>query len=102
MADATVGDIISEQQQMRKGVRAHIRAVRPVMDTNSALADVRVKQRYGDTGSYRAVEASVSNAGYAYLHASGRAFRFKIRIPSGTTWSYAKGIDVIGRRAGRK
>ena len=101
-AEITVGDVVSQQMQVPGMRRAFIRSARPVINTASAVMDLRRRNRPGDTGSYLSAEVSQTSSGYCHFHAAGRLFRFKIRVPSGTTWSYAKAIDVQANRAGTK
>jgi hypothetical protein len=102
MAEMTVGDIVSQQTQKAGGRRAIVRSARPIADTNDVVMDLRTRQRPGDVGSYLPSEVSMTSSGYCHFHKAGRLFRFKVRIPSGSTWSYAKAIDVEANRAGKQ
>lgn len=101
-AELDVGNILSDAQERPGNRRAMIQTVRPIINTPSAVMNLGWRERLGDTRQWLASESSIQTSGNCYFHKDGRLFRFRVRAPSGTTWSYAKGIDVIARRAGRK
>ena len=98
--DIDIGNALSAQMQMEGNRRAVIRSARLVGDTTSAVMNLRYKGATGNTGAWLASEVSQRSSGNFYFHRSGRIFRFRVRIPSSTTWSYARGIDITARRSG--
>ena len=80
--------------------RASIRAIRPVIDTTSAVMDLRYKGALGNTGAWLSVESPQTGSGNCYFHKDSRIFRIKVRVPSSTTWTYGKGVNVDARITG--
>ena len=100
--EATIGDVVSAERQQAGNRRGLIRAVRPDIDTSSAVMNIRNRQRLADTGTWLAADVSMQSSGFCYFKKSGRLFRFRLSVPSGASWSYAKNIDVVANRGGWK
>ena len=100
--EIAIGNALSEQQQKPGNRRAFIRTVRPDIDTSAAVMNVRSRERLADTPAWLPTEVPMTTSGNCYFHKGGRLFRFRVRVPSTTTWNYAKGIDVYANRGGLK
>jgi hypothetical protein len=91
-ATITLGDL-----EMFKGRRADMRWVRPETDAVSGMTlTLSYKQRLGDSltnDSY----TSLTTSGDMPVRTSGRYVRPKLVYAAGTTWTYAKGLDLTAK-----
>lgn len=92
---------LQSPEQSGDGKRLFVRSVRPVTDAQSVYASVGYRDTEQAAVSYGA-EAAVNSIGECPQRVSTRYARAKVRIPAGTAWTYAKGVepDVVfeGRR----
>lgn len=100
--ERTIGDMVAAMMQRSGNRRAMVRGARPFIDTSSATMNIRKRQRMADTGSWMGTDVAMSSAGMCYFHRSGRLFRFRVNVPSGTTWSFMSGLDVDAKMGGVK
>ena len=80
------------------GLRANITGVRPIVDA-AATVTVKARERLADTESETSSSSMVSS-GINPVRKSGRYIRANIKVPSGTTFTHAQGIDLVASRAG--
>lgn len=88
-------------RQLADGRRALVRSVRPVVDSSAALARVGKRERLADTRIWSA-ESAMEISGECPLRSSGRYHRFRVRLPAGTTWTHAQGVEVTAAGQGRR
>jgi len=80
------------------GVRTNIQGIRPIVDAVSTVT-VKTRERLADTEIESSSSTMVDN-GINPVRQSGRYIRANVKIPSGTTFNHAQGIDIIGSKAG--
>lgn len=96
-ATLTLNDI-----EMFPGQRADVWSVRPDIDCTSGLTvTLTGKTRLADAGTAYS-STTLQTSGDMPIRASGRYLRPNIAIAAGTTWTHAKGLNLVGQRgAGR-
>ena len=82
------------------GLRANITGVRPIVDATATLT-VKSRERLADSESATS-SVSMVNSGINPVRKSGRYVRANVKVPSGTTFTHAQGIDLIASRAGTR
>lgn len=87
--------------QLIPGRRAHVREIRPLVDTPSALARVRQRDRLADGGVW-GVEAAMQASGICPVRSGGRYHRFRLRMPAATEWNHALGVEVTAAQGGMR
>lgn len=70
-----------------------VRSVAPVSDAATAYIKVGKRQHLNEAISY-SDETAISARGYAPQRVNGRFLTGRLRIPAGTVWTYARGLDV--------
>ena len=80
------------------GMRANITGVRPIVDAEATLT-VKARERLADTESETS-SVSMRDSGINPVRKSGRYIRANVKVPSGTTFTHAQGIDLVASRAG--
>ena len=80
------------------GLRANVTGVRPIVDAVSTLT-VKTRERIADDET--ASSTVTQNAsGLNPVRKSGRYIRANVKIPAGTTFTHAQGVDFIASQAG--
>ena len=82
------------------GMRANITGVRPIVDATATLT-VKARERLADTESETS-SVSMRDSGINPVRKSGRYIRANVKVPSGTTFTHAQGIDLVASRAGTR
>ena len=80
------------------GQRANITGVRPIVDAISTLT-VKTKERIADDET-ASVSVSQNSSGLNPVRKSGRYIRANVKIPAGTNFTHAQGVDFIAAKAG--
>ena len=80
------------------GMRANITGVRPIVDAAATLT-VKARERLAATESETS-SVSMRDSGINPVRKSGRYIRANVKVPSGTTFTHAQGIDLVASRAG--
>lgn len=83
------------------GTRTFVRDVAPVGDASAANMSVRYRDRLIDS-LLTSGETQIGVRGYAPQRVNARFNTVRARIPSGSTWSYLRGVDVNGRAGGSR
>lgn len=79
------------------GKRADIRAIRPDIDATSGISlSLAAKQRLGDSAT-TFTASTLQASGDMPIRASGRYSRLTVTVAAGTTWTHAKGYEVVAR-----
>jgi hypothetical protein len=93
-------EIETREQEIFPGLRANITGIRPIVD---ATANVTVKTRDKLADSITTSSSSTSNtSGISPVRQSGRYFRANVKIPAGTVWNHAQGIDLKASQGGER
>lgn len=82
------------------GYRTFVNGLIPMTDAADAAISVSMRDNLNETATYGA-ESTLDIDGYASVLEDGRYLRGKLRIPSGSTWTYTTGIVPDARRVGR-
>ena len=82
------------------GLRANITGVRPIVDAVSTLT-VKTRERVADDETSSS-SVTQNASGLNPVRKSGRYIRANVKIPAGTTFSHAQGVDFIARQAGTR
>ena len=82
------------------GLRTNITGVRPIVDADATLT-VKTRERLADSESASS-SVSMRDSGINPVRKSGRYIRANVKVPSGTTFTHAQGIDLIASRAGTR
>lgn len=82
-----------------QGRRSLITNVRPLSDTDQAMASVLSRERFADSVITTNTSSMQSN-GDCPLLSEGRYHRSRITIPAGTDWTYATALDIDAQDAG--
>jgi hypothetical protein len=80
------------------GVKTKITGVRPIIDSSSNVI-IKTRDRLADSVTSSS-SVTINSTGIAPVRQSGRYFKINVKIPSGTTFTHAQGIDVIASQAG--
>ena len=80
------------------GFRTNITGIRPIVDATATLT-VKARERLADDES-ESSSVSMRNSGINPVRKSGRYIRANVKVPSGTTFTHAQGIDLVASRAG--
>ena len=82
------------------GARTNIQGVRPIVDA-TATVTVKTRERLADDES-ESTSVSMRDSGINPVRKSGRYIRANVKVPSGTTFTHAQGIDIVASRAGTR
>ena len=77
-----------------------IRALAPVVDTDSALLSIGRRRTRGVSPSWTDERGVSSRSGKMRTVSRARYQRIRMRIPEGTVWTQAQGVDVVSTLAG--
>ena len=80
------------------GARTNIQGVRPIVDAVSTVT-VKTRERLADTET-ESSSSTMVDSGINPVRQSGRYIRANVKIPSGTTFNHAQGIDLVASKAG--
>jgi hypothetical protein len=82
------------------GLRTNIIGVRPIVDADATLT-VKTRERLADTESETS-SVSMRDSGINPVRKSGRYIRANVKVPSGTIFTHAQGVDFVASRAGTR
>ena len=82
------------------GLRTNITGVRPIVDADATLT-VKTRERLADTESETS-SVSMRDSGINPVRKSGRYVRANVKVPSGTIFTHAQGVDFVASRAGTR
>ena len=78
--------------------RANIQQIRPIVDAEATVT-IKTRDRLADTAT-ESSSVSMNSSGINPVRQSGRYFRANVKVPSGTLFTHAQGIDIIASKAG--
>ena len=79
-------------EQSGNGSRFFVRGFRPITDAATCYGTVSGRESQQATATYNS-ETLINTQGFIPQRLSTRYARGKLRIPAGTTWTYATGIE---------
>lgn len=89
----------SPEGDIGEGKNTFVRQVMPISDTPSAYMSIKHRRRLQDAQSQTA-EKTINANGYCNLRLDSRFMQGSLRIPAGTAWTYARGVDVEATPSG--
>lgn len=72
--------------------RRTVRSVRPETDASSVFSSLLTRERLADNPATSA-EVAMDSRGIAYHRTDARLFKYRNRIPAGTTWTFSIGVE---------
>jgi hypothetical protein len=81
--------------------RYFVREQRPVTDASTVYGSMTVRARIADTAAY-SDESAMNDVGFCPHDNDTRMSRFRLRIPAGTTWTFAVGTEPVAINTGRQ
>jgi len=91
-------EIETSELELFPGLRSNITGVRPIVDA-AATVTLKTRERLADSKTESSSSSMVSS-GINPVRESGRYVRANIKVPSGTIFTHAEGIDLIATKAG--
>ena len=76
-----------------EGRRAFVSGFRPVVDAEGLYGQIGGKATHGEARTWTAEAAQVASNGLIPGRKDARLHRFRVRIPSGTVWNHAVGVE---------
>lgn len=86
-------------EQDGKGQRIYVNGFRPVTDAPTVYGSVSNREKTSATASY-STETLVNTIGVCDAQVSTRYARARVRIPAGTSWTFASGVEPDVRLEG--
>jgi hypothetical protein len=83
---------LSTGAQAQPGRRVFVRSFRPITDAPNLFGSVGTRERLADTEGFTG-ENAMDATGQCPARASTRYARAKCRIPAGTSWNFALGVE---------
>lgn len=93
-----VAEIETSEFEPFPGLRANIQAIRPIVDAQATIT-IKTRDRLADS-VVESSSVSMNSTGINPVRQSGRYIRANIKVPSGTLFTHAQGIDIIASKAG--
>lgn len=89
------------EQALQQGYRSRVQNVRPVTDASTAAVSLTVRESLQKPATVSA-ESTVDALGNCNMNISTRLARGRLRIPAGSTWTYAAGLEPKLVREGQQ
>jgi hypothetical protein len=100
--EAAEATITTQEMGDTAGQVTFIRDVYPITDTASIFVSTGSRLRRTDPIVWTGEKSPSASTGKAMGRSRGRFHRFKTRIPAGTDWSHAQGVDVQPKPMGMR
>jgi hypothetical protein len=81
--------------------RMRVKGFRPITDAATCYGSVGARENLQSTVSY-STEQAVNGKGLCPANVSTRLARGRLRIPAGTSWTYASGVEPAVAQEGRR
>ena len=91
-------ELETTELELFPGLRSDITEVRPIVDAQATVA-ISTRERLADSPTVSSYSSMVTS-GTVPVRSSGRYIRANVKIPSGTVWNHAQGVDFVASRAG--
>jgi hypothetical protein len=92
---------LDTSEQEMSGRRVRVRGLRPVTDAAICYGSVGTRETVQASVSYSS-EAAVNGRGLCPANASTRIARGRLRIPAGTSWTFASGFEPMFGQEGQR
>ena len=93
-------EIETAELELFPGLRSNITGIRPIVDA-AATVTLKTRERLADDET-ESSSASMVASGMNPIRKSGRYVRANVKVPSGTIFTHAQGIDLIASKAGTR
>ena len=91
-------ELETKEAEIFPGKRANITGVRPLVDANANVI-IKTRNRLADPIT-SSISSPMNDTGINPVRQSGRYFRANVKVPAGTVWSHAQGIDLKASQGG--
>ena len=85
-------ELETKESELIKGSRANILGIRPLVDSTANVV-IQTRDRLADKVTSSS-SVSMNSTGINPVRQSGRYFRANVKIPQGSIWNNAQGIDL--------
>jgi hypothetical protein len=86
-------ELETTELELFPGLRSDITEVRPIVDAQATVA-ISTRERLADSPTVSSYSSMVTS-GTVPVRSSGRYIRANVKIPSGTVWNHAQGVDFV-------
>mgnify|MGYP003132845708 FL=1 len=93
-------ELETKESELFKGSRANITSIRPLVDSTANVV-LRTRDRLADTAT-TSTSASMNSTGINPVRQSGRYLKVNVKIPAGSIWNHAQGIDLVATPGGNR
>tara|TARA_R100000541_G_scaffold15651_1_gene25024 strand:- start:625 stop:2109 length:1485 start_codon:yes stop_codon:yes gene_type:complete len=93
-------ELETKETEIFPNARADITGIRPIVDA-SANVVVKTRDKLADTVTL-STSSSMNSSGINPVRQSGRYMRANVKIPAGSIWSHAQGIDLTASPGGNR
>lgn len=100
-AGANLEAMLDSAEQTIDGRRARVKGFRPVTDAATCLGSIGARENVQSAVAY-SDEQAVNGKGLCPANVSTRLARGRIRIPYGTSWTFASGLEPEFAQEGRR
>lgn len=92
---------LDSSEQAVEGRRARVKGFRPITDAASCYGAIGARETLQAAVAY-STEQVVNGRGFCPANVSTRLARARLRIPSGTSWTFATGVEPEFAQEGRR
>ena len=93
-------ELETREQEIFPGLRANVTGIRPIVDA-SANVTIKTRDKLADAVTTSAT-STTNTTGISPVRQSGRYFRANVKVPAGSVWSHAQGIDLTASQGGSR
>jgi hypothetical protein len=93
-------EIETSELELFPGLRSNVMGVRPIVDADATLT-VKTRERLTDSESASS-STSMRDSGINPVRKSGRYVRVNVKVPSGTIFTHAQGVDFVASKGGAR
>jgi hypothetical protein len=93
-------EIETKETEIFPNARADITGIRPIVDA-SASVTVKTRDRLADAVT-TSTSSAMNSSGINPVRQSGRYMRANVKIPAGSIWNHAQGIDLTASPGGNR
>ena len=91
-------ELETKEAEIFPGKRANITGVRPLVDANANVI-IKTRNRLADPIT-SSISSSMNTSGINPVRQSGRYMRANVKVPAGSVWTHAQGIDLTASPGG--
>ncbi len=93
-------ELETKEAELIKGSRTNITGIRPIVDATANVV-IKTRERLADTPTSSS-STSMNSSGLNQVRKSGRYFKINVKIPEGSIWNHAQGIDLEASPGGNR